>query len=188
MLLPGRWYVTVMLIPTLPTIPPVLVMLRWSWRGMLSCNIIGKKESSLTLSSLLKWQGNKLLILLRHWYWLELIILCNHQNSKFHKWYNIVVVLTKNGFQACIILSNIGFLIHRKSHKNLSTLAFLISTVVTYRKLCILAFSAWILCTASFQVFVIHISKYISGAANVNFRKISVRKTIWDLEFSEHLL
>ena len=27
-----------------------------------------------------------------------------------------------------------------------------------------------------------------SGAPNVNFRKISVRKTIWDLEFSEHLL
>ena len=26
------------------------------------------------------------------------------------------------------------------------------------------------------------------GAPNVNFRKISVRKTIWDLEFSEHLL
>ena len=29
---------------------------------------------------------------------------------------------------------------------------------------------------------------HISGAPNVNFRKISVRKTIWDLEFSEHLL
>ena len=28
----------------------------------------------------------------------------------------------------------------------------------------------------------------ISEAPNVNFRKISVRKTIWDLEFSEHLL
>ena len=28
----------------------------------------------------------------------------------------------------------------------------------------------------------------ISGAPNVNFWKISVRKTIWDLEFSEHLL
>ena len=27
-----------------------------------------------------------------------------------------------------------------------------------------------------------------TGAPNVNFRKISVRKTIWDLEFSEHLL
>ena len=27
-----------------------------------------------------------------------------------------------------------------------------------------------------------------SGAPNVNFRKISVRKTTWDLEFSEHLL
>ena len=25
-----------------------------------------------------------------------------------------------------------------------------------------------------------------TGAPNVNFRKISVRKTIWDLEFSEH--
>ena len=29
---------------------------------------------------------------------------------------------------------------------------------------------------------------HISGAPNVNFRKISARKTIWDLEFSEHLL
>ena len=28
----------------------------------------------------------------------------------------------------------------------------------------------------------------VPGAPNVNFRKISVRKTIWDLEFSEHLL
>ena len=27
-----------------------------------------------------------------------------------------------------------------------------------------------------------------SGAPNVNFWKISVRKTIWDLEFLEHLL
>ena len=27
-----------------------------------------------------------------------------------------------------------------------------------------------------------------SGAPNGNFRKISVRKMIWDLEFSEHLL
>ena len=27
-----------------------------------------------------------------------------------------------------------------------------------------------------------------SGAPNINFRKISVRETIWDLEFSEHLL
>ena len=27
-----------------------------------------------------------------------------------------------------------------------------------------------------------------SGAPNDNFRKISVRKMIWDLEFSEHLL
>ena len=27
-----------------------------------------------------------------------------------------------------------------------------------------------------------------SGAPNVNFRKISVRRTIWDLELSEHLL
>ena len=27
----------------------------------------------------------------------------------------------------------------------------------------------------------------ISGAPNVNFRKITVRKTIWDLEFSEQL-
>ena len=29
---------------------------------------------------------------------------------------------------------------------------------------------------------------YHSGAPDVNFWKISVRKTIWDLEFSEHLL
>ena len=28
----------------------------------------------------------------------------------------------------------------------------------------------------------------LPGAPNDNFRKISVRKTIWDLEFSEHLL
>ena len=28
----------------------------------------------------------------------------------------------------------------------------------------------------------------LAGAPNVNFRKTSVRKTIWDLEFSEHLL
>ena len=28
----------------------------------------------------------------------------------------------------------------------------------------------------------------LSGAPNVNFRKISVQKTIWDLEFSEHFL
>ena len=28
----------------------------------------------------------------------------------------------------------------------------------------------------------------LPGAPKVNFRKISVRKTIWDLEFSEHLL
>ena len=28
----------------------------------------------------------------------------------------------------------------------------------------------------------------LSGAPNVNFGKISVRKTICDLEFSEHLL
>ena len=28
----------------------------------------------------------------------------------------------------------------------------------------------------------------LSGAPNDNFWKISVRKTIWDLEFSEHLL
>ena len=27
-----------------------------------------------------------------------------------------------------------------------------------------------------------------SGASNVNFRKLSVRKAIWDLEFSEHFL
>ena len=30
--------------------------------------------------------------------------------------------------------------------------------------------------------------KSSSGAPNVNFRKMSVRKTISDLEFSEHLL
>ena len=27
-----------------------------------------------------------------------------------------------------------------------------------------------------------------SGAPNVNFRKVSVRNTIWDLQFTEHLL
>ena len=31
-------------------------------------------------------------------------------------------------------------------------------------------------------------SVILSGAPNVNFRKISVRKTIWDLEFLKHLL
>ena len=31
------------------------------------------------------------------------------------------------------------------------------------------------------------VQKFV-GAPNVNFRKISVRKKIWDLEFSEHLL
>jgi len=30
--------------------------------------------------------------------------------------------------------------------------------------------------------------QHSAGAPNDNFRKISVRKTIWDLEFSEHLL
>ena len=28
----------------------------------------------------------------------------------------------------------------------------------------------------------------ILGASNINFKKISVRKTIWDLEFSEQFL
>ena len=32
------------------------------------------------------------------------------------------------------------------------------------------------------------INSYNAGTTNVNFRKISVRKMIWDLEFSEHLL
>ena len=40
--------------------------------------------------------------------------------------------------------------------------------------------------------FIIDLRNYIprqsSGAPNVNFQKISVRKTILDLEFSEHLL
>ena len=31
-------------------------------------------------------------------------------------------------------------------------------------------------------------ARVVPGAPNVNFRRISVRKTIWDLEFSEHLL
>ena len=35
---------------------------------------------------------------------------------------------------------------------------------------------------------ILHLEKEESGAPNVNFRKISVLKTIWDLEFSEHLL
>ena len=33
-----------------------------------------------------------------------------------------------------------------------------------------------------------HFFQPLSGAPNVNFSKISVRKTIWDLQFSEHLL
>ena len=32
------------------------------------------------------------------------------------------------------------------------------------------------------------ICQYYTGVPNVNFWKICVRKTIWDLEFSEHLL
>ena len=35
---------------------------------------------------------------------------------------------------------------------------------------------------------IVSIRVHPSGAPNVNFRKISVRKTIWDLEFSKHLL
>ena len=31
-------------------------------------------------------------------------------------------------------------------------------------------------------------SNHYAGVANVHFREISVWKTIWDLEFSEHLL
>ena len=34
----------------------------------------------------------------------------------------------------------------------------------------------------------VSIPRQITEAPNVNFRKISVRKTIWDLEFSEHFL
>ena len=34
----------------------------------------------------------------------------------------------------------------------------------------------------------VSIPRQITEAPNVNFRKISVRKTIWDLEFLEHLL
>ena len=30
-------------------------------------------------------------------------------------------------------------------------------------------------------------NEFLAGAPNVNFRRISVRKTIWGLEFSEHL-
>ena len=33
-----------------------------------------------------------------------------------------------------------------------------------------------------------HLEEEESGAPNVNFRKIFARKTIWDLDFSEHLL
>ena len=36
--------------------------------------------------------------------------------------------------------------------------------------------------------FMPHTCVLSSGAPNVNFLKISVRKTIWDLEFSDHLL
>ena len=39
-----------------------------------------------------------------------------------------------------------------------------------------------------FRQISLHFSSHKPGAPNVSFRKISVRKTIWDLEFSEHLL
>ena len=35
---------------------------------------------------------------------------------------------------------------------------------------------------------VVELRPHVSGAPNVKFWKLSVRKTIWDLEFSEHLL
>ena len=35
---------------------------------------------------------------------------------------------------------------------------------------------------------VVELRLHVSRAPNVNFWKLSVRKTIWDLEFSEHLL
>ena len=38
------------------------------------------------------------------------------------------------------------------------------------------------------KVKLLKISKLGRGEPKVDFRKISVRKTIWDLEFSEHLL
>ena len=38
------------------------------------------------------------------------------------------------------------------------------------------------------KVKLLKISKHGRGAPNVDFRKISVRKTIWDLEFSKHFL
>ena len=43
---------------------------------------------------------------------------------------------------------------------------------------------------AASRVFIFYylIRNDLSGAPNVNFRKISVRKTIWDLEFSGYLL
>ena len=36
--------------------------------------------------------------------------------------------------------------------------------------------------------YLFYTTRIISGAPSVKFRKISVRKTIWDLEFLEHLL
>ena len=43
--------------------------------------------------------------------------------------------------------------------------------------------------TKAIQLFVLWlISDHFTGAPNVNFWKIYVRKTIWDLEFSEQLL
>ena len=38
------------------------------------------------------------------------------------------------------------------------------------------------------KVKLLKISKLGRGEPKVDFRKISVRKTIWDLEFSEHFL
>ena len=40
----------------------------------------------------------------------------------------------------------------------------------------------------SYQDRLVLFNVHMSGAPNVDFGKISVRKTIWDLEFSEHLL
>ena len=67
---------------------------------------------------------------------------------------------------------------------------------VTYRHLYLIFYSftfccvlmLFICCQFKKNVCFHRIGSKKTGAPNVNFRKISVRKTIWDLEFSEHLL
>ena len=53
---------------------------------------------------------------------------------------------------------------------------------------------AFLACGSAGENFILQVSqrelktRFKTGAPNDNFWKISVRKTIWDLEFSEHLL